>query len=315
MTSTERRCSISSCSTRLAVTDSHPICITHRTCTRQVPCSVCRSWTSVEWENFFSRQRKASNKWTLRSLRRESLSSSGGESGSARTDPVSSLGREGRPTSLPVTQGLAIEPQVANSGVVTFTGEAPVLPARKTKSRKKSLSKTLRLARRQRLSAGVLQLPPPTDSAESWGVDGVHRQHASLAGVPNPPGGEGTSSVDLGITELGVLSASPTAWSGLLGPLHVPTERLAEASSEPKGSDDATPVVYSCPQGQESDRLRPPGAREPVGAAVPSVIPISAVSPEMAGTQDPGPGTQESLGAAVPDDFPGTQDSAGPPRT
>ena len=46
-------------------------------------------------------------------------------------------------------------------------------------------------------------------------------------------------------------------------------------------------------KGQESDWHRPPGAREPESTAVHSVIPISAVSHEMAGTQDPGLRTRD----------------------
>jgi len=98
----------------------------------------------------------------------------------------------------------------------------------------------------------------------------------------------------------------PDLWEyGLQGPSRVLTERLADASSAPQGADDGDassapqgaddgePVVYSCLQGQESDWHRPPGAREPESTAVHSVIPISAVSHEMAGTQDPGLRTRD----------------------
>ena len=209
-------------------------------------------------------------------------------------------------------------------------GVTPPLPARKSKSRKKALGKTLRLARRNKSSSpsglsttGVLLLPPPGDSTESRGVDPIHQHAISQAGVP-----QGTSSMDLGVMEQGdralgdlasidVSSATRGSWEhSLQGPLAVSTGRLADALSSPQGLDYGELVSCFCPQGQETDSHRPPGSRESDYTAVQSVTPHSASPRGMAETQDPGlrtresgPGTRDSTCTAVRDVFP---DSAGP---
>ena len=106
-----------------------------------------------------SRQRKALGKRTLRSLRRESISSSGGEGVALKIAPLTPQGEEMAPVlstaPLPDPQVLEIEDQGSKRGVRTLVGSLssecgfPKASPHRSKSRKKCLGKALGLARKK----------------------------------------------------------------------------------------------------------------------------------------------------------------------
>jgi len=348
------RCAHVSCAARLALKDAHPLCLSHRTCSKRAPCDICTTWTPSEWDTLVSRQRKALGKRTLRSLRRESISSSGGEGVALKIAPLTPQGEEMAPVlstaPLPDPQVLEIEDQGSKRGVRTLVGSLssecgfPKASPRRSKSRKKSLGKALRLARKKQslppsgvVSTGVHSLPPLADFSESRGVESVHPttvETASTSGCdvgasrlsPVPMGGTGEDFVGTKSGDRALSALAPTdvpfvgadLWgSGLRGPLAVPTARLAEASSGPSGLDLGEPVAFSRPTGQRSDPHRPPGTRELSGEATQAEFPYLAGPPGLARTQDPGlrtrdqgPGPREPSGIAMRAEFPAL---AGPP--